>query len=64
VLATGCRRVGVPAGVGESRGKVGLPGDFGGVFEEPVAAAGDGVFDFGDAGDGPLGVSEASLAPL
>jgi hypothetical protein len=47
----------------ETRGEVGFPCQFGGVAEEPVAAAGDGGFDLGDAGDGTLHVSEASSAP-
>jgi hypothetical protein len=46
--------VGAP---GEAGGQVGFPGEFSGVAEEPVAAAADGGFDFGDAADCPLDVS-------
>src|SRR2546426_7272286 len=55
------RFVGAPGNEGS---ELGFPGEFGGVAEEPVAAAGDGGLDVGDAGDGVFGVLEATSAPV
>lgn len=64
LVVAGLHSLSFLAGFGEAGGEVGFPGEFRRVAEEPVAAPGDGGFDFGNAGDRPLDVSEASSAPL
>lgn len=60
----GCRRLRELGRVGEARGEVGFPAEFGGVAEEPVAAVLDGGFDLGDSLDGSFAVAQPGAAPL